>query len=49
MFWKDVAIVSRINQNVQRNSSTPEGQIKVCTADWSVGPLQDALPTTDAG
>jgi hypothetical protein len=31
-FWKDVAVVSRINQNVQRNSSTPEGQIKVRAA-----------------
>ena len=34
-FWKDVAVVSRINQNVKRNSSTPEGQIKVRTLQYS--------------
>lgn len=32
-FWKDVALVSRINLHVKRNSSTPEGRIKVRTLE----------------
>jgi hypothetical protein len=32
-FWKDVALVSRINLHVERNSSTPEGRIKVRTLE----------------
>lgn len=34
-FWKDVALVSRINLHVERNASTPEGRIKVRTLEMS--------------
>ena len=46
-FWKDVALVSRINLHVQRNSSTPEGRIKVNTLDMLSATIHGSAPVPE--
>lgn len=50
-FWKDIAHVSRINQVAKRDSTTPEGRIKVRQAAsraamQAANPLSEGTPAS---